>query len=196
MKKLPIGICTFEHIINDDYLYIDKTKLALDLIEDNRYVFLSRPRRFGKSLFLDTLHNIFDGNSELFKGLFIYDRWDWSIKYPVIKISFSGGVHNLEQMERFLYSAISLIMKDLDIECNTTNDVIICFSELIRAAYEKYNQRVVILIDEYDKPILDNLDDIDSAKILRDALRDFYTKIKDNDKYIKFVFLTGVSKFI
>ncbi len=195
MKKLPLGIQTFEKIIEGEYIYIDKSNIALDLIENNKYVFLSRPRRFGKSLFLDTLHNIFEGNQELFKGLAIYDKWDWETKYPVIKISFSGGVHNKEDLDRFLFSTINIIKKDLEIECASIDDMNLCFGELIRNAYEKHNKQVVILIDEYDKPILDNLSDTKEAIILRDRLRDFYTKIKDNDKYIRFAFLTGVSKF-
>ena len=90
MKKLPIGIQTFKDIINENYIYIDKTKYALNLIEDYKYVFLSRPRRFGKSLFLDTLKNIFLGNKELFKGLYIYDKpYDWK-KYPIIRLAFNS----------------------------------------------------------------------------------------------------------
>jgi len=90
MKKLPIGIQTFREIIEKDYLYIDKTKEAYELIDSYKYAFLSRPRRFGKSLFLNTLKEIFEGNKKLFEGLYIYDKWDWEDKYPVIKISFSG----------------------------------------------------------------------------------------------------------
>ncbi len=91
LKKLPIGISTFSKIIEGDYIYIDKTKEAFDLISNHSYVFLSRPRRFGKSLFLDTLQEIFEGNKKLFEGLYIYDKWDWEESYPVIKISFSGN---------------------------------------------------------------------------------------------------------
>ena len=195
MQKLPVGIQTFRKIIEGDYLYIDKTGLAFDLIENNQYIFLSRPRRFGKSLLLDTLHNIFSGNRELFEGLDIYERWDWGVKYPVIKISFSGSVHSKEGLDQFLFSVIDRLKKELKIECATTENANFCFGELIRSAYEKYSQRVVILIDEYDKPILDNLDNIEVASILRDGLCDFYSQIKDNDRYLRFAFLTGVSKF-
>ena len=90
MKKLPLGISTFSKIIEENYLYIDKTEIALDLLENNHYVFLSRPRRFGKSLFLDTLKNIFQVKKEYFKDLYIYDRYDWSQSYPVINISFAS----------------------------------------------------------------------------------------------------------
>ncbi len=93
MKKLPIGIQTFSDIIKENHTYVDKTQIAYNLIDRGKYYFLSRPRRFGKSLFLDTLKNIFEGNKELFKGLYIYDKWDFNITYPVIKISFGAGVH-------------------------------------------------------------------------------------------------------
>ena len=99
MKRLPVGIQTFSEIIEKDYLYIDKSKEALQLIEGHKYAFLSRPRRFGKSLFLDTLHNIFEGKRELFKGLYIYDRYDFEA-YPVIKIEWRRDMSSLEKLER------------------------------------------------------------------------------------------------
>ena len=102
MKKLPIGIQTFKRIIDENYLYIDKTKEALELIEENGvYFFLSRPRRFGKSLFIDTLNEIFNGNKELFKGLYIYDKYEFE-KYPVIKISWGGKLQTIEDVEEKL----------------------------------------------------------------------------------------------
>ncbi|MEI8102711.1 MAG: AAA family ATPase, partial [Chlorobium sp.] len=99
MKTLPIGIQTFGEIIHEDYLYIDKTEIACSLINRFKYVFLSWPRRFGKSLFLDTLKNIFEGNQELFRELLIEKQWNWDVKYPVIKISFSGGIHSKADLE-------------------------------------------------------------------------------------------------
>ena len=104
MKKLPIGIQTFSRIIEEDYLYIDKTKEAIELITSgNVYYFLSRPRRFGKSLFLDTLAEIFEGNKKLFKDLYIYDKWDFNIKYPVIKISFAGDLRSKESLKEVIF---------------------------------------------------------------------------------------------
>jgi len=195
LKKLPIGIQTFSEVIEKGYLYVDKTKHAFELIDSYKYVFLSRPRRFGKSLFIDTLHNIFEGNKELFKKLYIYDKWDWEEKYPVIKISFSGGIRDKETLYSGLLRIIESNQKRLNIECKNSKDINICFEELIENTYQKYNKQVVILIDEYDKAILDNLEQIEEAKIIRDRIRDFYTKIKESDRYIKFVMLTGVSKF-
>ncbi len=195
MKKLPVGIQTFRTIIEDDYLYIDKTEMARDLIGNYRYVFLSRPRRFGKSLFLDTLKNIFEGKQELFRGLLIEKQWNWEVKYPVIKISFSGGVHCRESLGKNLFYILKDNQERLDIVCEEKEDPNQCFAELIQKACRKYQQKVVILVDEYDKPILDNIEHIPEALAIRDGMRDFYTKIKENDEYLRFAFLTGVSKF-
>ena len=115
LKKLPVGIQTFSEIIDKDYLYIDKTRIALDLIENCKYVFLSRPRRFGKSLFLDTLHNIFEGNKELFEGLYIYDQWDWETKYPVIKMSFSGDLRSGKSLKNNILNILIDNQEKLDI---------------------------------------------------------------------------------
>ena len=195
MKKLPIGIQTFSEIINEDYLYIDKTGIAYSLIDRFKYVFLSRPRRFGKSLFLDTLHNIFEGNRELFRGLLIEDQWNWEVSYPVILISFSGGIDSRETLRKNLFYILKSNQKRLAIHCDEKDDPNQCFAELIERAWEKYHQKVVILIDEYDKPILDNIENIPEALLIRNGMRNFYTKIKENDRYLRFAFLTGVSKF-
>ena len=195
MKKLPVGIQTFSKIIEGDYLYIDKTEIARNLIETYQYVFLSRPRRFGKSLFLDTLKDIFEGNQELFRGLLIEEQWNWEVKYPVIKISFSGGIRSQETLRKNLFYILKDNQERLDIRCDEKEDPNQCFAELIKKAFQKYQQKVVILIDEYDKPILDNIENIPEALLIRDGMRDFYTKIKENDEYLRFAFLTGVSKF-
>ncbi len=194
MKALPIGIQTFEKIREGDFLYIDKTKEALDLITNYEYVFLSRPRRFGKSLFLDTLKNIFEGKKELFKGLYIYDKYDWSQKYPVIKIDWSGDFKTLESTKDRAFEILRNNQKRLGVNCESKT-VGGCLEELIYKTSEKYNQKVVVLIDEYDKPILDNLDNIKRAKENRDFLRGIYIQLKANDEYLRFVFLTGISKF-
>ncbi len=195
MKKLPIGIQTFSEIITEGYAYVDKTEIAFNLINKGKYYFLSRPRRFGKSLFLDTLKEIFEGNKELFKGLYIYDKWDWEVKYPVLKISMGSGViRTIEKLNKRLNSTLKGAQKKVGINCEST-DPEECFKELIQKASEKYNQKVVILIDEYDKPILDNITDKEVAREMRDVMKDFYGVIKDNDAYIRFVFITGVSKF-
>ncbi len=194
MKKLPIGIQTFEKIRSDNYIYVDKTDIAFNIINNYTYVFLSRPRRFGKSLFLDTLKNIFEGNKELFKGLYIYDKWDWNTKYPVIKISF-GGTRNTEELNKMIFALLENNEERLGVSCKYKDDVALFFKDLIKQTYEKFNQKVVILIDEYDKPIIDNLDQIKIAIEHRSILKRFYNEIKNQDEYIRFAFLTGVSKF-
>ena len=195
LKKLPIGIQTFSEIIENNYIYIDKTKEAYELIDNYKYTFLSRPRRFGKSLFLDTLKNIFEGKKELFKGLYIYDKWDWETTYPVIKISWDGNLQTTHNLERVAYDVFKTNQKRLGIVCEDNKNLSICFLELIREAYEKYNQKVVILIDEYDRPILDTIDNIEQSRLNREFIKGMYSVMKGADEYIKFVFLTGVSKF-
>ena len=198
MKNLPIGIQTFAKIRDkkENYIYIDKTDLALNLIKGGGYYFLSRPRRFGKSLFLDTLKDIFEGKKELFEGLYIYDKWDWDTTYPVIKINFAVGITTtVEDFNTITLSILKDNQKRLEIECQDKDDAWLCFYELLRLTYKKYNKKVVVLIDEYDKPMLDNITNKKIAKEIRDKLRNFYAVIKGSDQYIQFVLLTGVSKF-
>ena len=195
MKKLPIGIQTFSEIIEDNHVYVDKTDLALKLIEEGKYYFLSRPRRFGKSLFISTLQAIFEGREELFDGLHIRDKWDWHTKYPVIKISFAGVARNVADMKQDIFNILKENQERLNISCEDTSDIGGCLRELIRHSHNTYKQKVVILVDEYDKLILDNLDQIKMAKEAGEILKDLYTTIKDSDEFIKFAFLTGVSKF-
>ena len=196
LQKLPIGIQTFSEVIKSNYLYIDKTAMALELIENNKYVFLSRPRRFGKSLFLDTLRNIFEGNQELFEGLYIYDKYDWSQKYPVIIISFANGrVESRASLDRKIITILEENQERLGVTCKAQESADGCFRELIMKVEKKYNQKVVILIDEYDKPLLDNITSIEIANEVRNGLANFYSVIKGSDEFIHFAFLTGVSKF-
>ena len=195
LKKLPVGISTFRQIIEENYLYIDKTKEAYELISNHKYAFLSRPRRFGKSLFLDTLKEIFEGNKKLFEGLYIYDKWNWEDKYPVIHISFSGDLRSPEGLRKNILHVLRRNQEALELKCENMSEYDVCFAELLSKTYQKYNKPVVILIDEYDKAMLDNLDQMAVAEQNREILRAFYGVMKDNDRYIKFVLLTGVSKF-
>ncbi|WP_044407698.1 ATP-binding protein [Thiomicrospira microaerophila] len=196
LKKLPIGIQTFSKIREGDYVYVDKTGIALELLENYQYVFLSRPRRFGKSLFLDTLRNIFEANKSLFSGLAIENQWNWDIRYPVIRISFAQGkIESRQQLDESILRTLKENQQYLAIECEEKTSVAGCFSELIRKANQKYNQKVVVLVDEYDKPILDNITNTPLAQELRDGLVNFYSVIKGSDEFLRFAFLTGVSKF-
>ncbi|HBD96275.1 MAG: hypothetical protein A2015_13820 [Spirochaetes bacterium GWF1_31_7] len=195
MKNLPIGISNLQMIKENNMIYIDKTKIAYNLIINPGRYFLSRPRRFGKSLFLDTLKEIFDGNKELFKGLFVYDNWNWDKKYPVIKIDFAGGtVRNRNELDVKLKEKLNALKKNhtIHIESETVSGIL---SELISSLATKYSSKVVILIDEYDKPLLDNIENPEMAMDIRDGLKNFYSVIKEQDANIQFVFLTGVSKF-
>jgi hypothetical protein len=195
-KKLPIGIQTFREIREDDCYYVDKTAFAHRLAKEGKYYFLSRPRRFGKSLFIDTLAELFAGNEALFRGLYVHDKWDWNTKYPVIRISFGGGlVRDRDELDRRIRAQLQLNRDNLGLTCVDDSDVAICLADLIRAAHLKHGQRAVVLVDEYDKPILDNITEADIARVMRDGLRNFYSVIKDSDAHIKFALLTGVSKF-
>ncbi len=195
MKKLPIGIQTFSEIREEPYVYVDKTGFAVDLVESGKYYFLSRPRRFGKSLFISTLQALFEGRREFFAGLAAHDRWDWETTYPVIKISFAGVARTVADMKQDIENILRINQKRLGITCERTEDIGSCFYELIEKSYRKHRRKVVILVDEYDKLILDNLDQVEMAKAAREILKDLYTTIKESDEYIKFAFLTGVSKF-
>lgn len=193
MKRLPIGIQTINKIIEDDYIYVDKTKVIFKLMK-GEYFFLSRPRRFGKSLLVSTLKEIFSGNKELFKNHWIYDKIEWK-SHPVIHIDFSSITHS-EGRENFkenillsLYNTATSYGIALE-----TEDLKECLSEMVTKLHEKYG-KVVILIDEYDKPIIDYLEDINKANENKELLAGFYETIKPLDKYLRFVFITGVSKF-
>ena len=195
MKRLPIAKAVFRDFIEEDLCYVDKTPYIKQLNDSiETYWFLARPRRFGKSLFLDTLRAAFAGEKELFKGLFLEKNWDWNIKYPVITVSFGGGT--IKTIEEFQESAnFSLLTNAKNYGVELSNKFAsINFRELIFKLNEKYNQKVVILIDEYDKPMLDNITK-DNVKEIREELAGFYSVLKDTEKYLKFVFITGVSKF-
>ena len=194
-KKLPIGIQTFREIREDNYYYVDKTPYSLQIIEQGKYYFLSRPRRFGKSLFLDTLAELFASSQELFTGLYAENHWDWSRKSPVIRFSFGGGIVNSQaELDLKIQEQLTINQQALEITCTQTT-VAACLAELIREAHAATGERVVVLVDEYDKPILDNLEQPETAKIMREGLRNLYSVIKDMDAHIRFAMLTGVSKF-
>ncbi|WP_457756009.1 ATP-binding protein [Thermodesulfatator indicus] len=194
-KKLPVGIQSFENIRTENYYYVDKTRFVKKLVDEGKYYFLSRPRRFGKSLFLDTLRQAFLAKKELFEGLYLENNWDWSVKYPVVYISFGSGV--IREKEIF-QKKINYILDDhaqfYDV-CLTKNIIPDKANELFQKLADKCGQKVVVLIDEYDKPILDNIENKDVAIEIREELKNFYSVLKDADPYLKFVFITGVTKF-
>jgi hypothetical protein len=194
-KKLPIGIATFSKMIEGGYYYADKTGLAHSLIEQGSYYFLSRPRRFGKSLFLDTLKEIFEGNQALFRGLQIHPLRDWSQRHPVLVIDFSGDT--LSSQEE-LVASISQQLEDFERKFNLPArypDNRGRLRDLIARIHAQCGQQVVVLVDEYDKPILDNIENTDIALAMRERLKNLYGVLKGADAHLRFVMLTGVSKF-
>lgn len=197
-KQFPIGIQTFAKLREDNqYYYVDKTKLILDLIQESDFIFLSRPRRFGKSLTLDTVAELFSTNKKLFTGLYAENHWDWETKYPVFRFTFAKGIDkSTDELTESIIAQLNENAQKLGIEFSNQYQFIgNLFNELINQTVAKYQTKVVILIDEYDKPILDNLENDDIALQMRDGLRDFYSVIKAQDANIRFAMLTGVSKF-
>ena len=194
MKKLSLGIQTFEEIINDNYTYVDKTKYIYDLITQGKAYFLSRPRRFGKSLLCSTLEEVFSGNKELFKGLWIYDSdYDWK-KYSVIHLDMSSV--DPKKPEEFRYELmveLSFIAEEYGVDTREYRTPGSLLKHIVIQLSKK--SKVVIIIDEYDAPILEHISDIETAEYMRDTLRQFYKMLKSLDRYLKFVFITGVSKF-
>ena len=157
MKKLPVGISNLREIIQGGYAYVDKSQFVHNLYETGKYYFLSRPRRFGKSLFVDTLKEAFEGNQDLFRGLWLQNHWDWKKCFPVIHISFGSGVlKSRKELDEKIFSLLDKNQKRLGINCEYKESVSSFFSDIISKSSEKYGLRAVILIDEYDKPILDN----------------------------------------
>ena len=195
MKKLPIGIQNIREILEKDQVYIDKTGFAKELIENGKHYFMSRPRRFGKSLFLNTLEEIFKGNKELFKGFKIYQSdYDWQ-EYPVVYLDFSKIANSTpDQLETALKVRLEIIANEHGISI-ITSDVQVALDTLVVGLSNKHKSKVVVLIDEYDKPIIDRLDNFDIAQKNRDLLKGFYGTLKGLDTQLRFTFTTGVSKF-
>ncbi len=195
-KKYPLGIQTFGEIIKNNLLYIDKTEYIYHMTHSGgKHYFLARPRRFGKSLLVSTLQSYFEGKKDLFKGLAIEKlEQEWT-EYPVLHFDMSGGKHmDKEQLEEYL----GYLLKDeetkwgiTDPRKGTNNRL----AYLIMTIYQQTGHQVVVLIDEYDAPLLDVAHDEDRLKALRDVMRNFYSPLKKYEPYLRFVFLTGITKF-
>ena len=195
LKRLPVGIQTFSEVIGLDCLYIDKTEYVWNMIHLSKYIFLSRPRRFGKSLLISTLQAYFEGRKDLFKGLFIETvEKEWTA-YPVLRISMASGKHmEKDQLERYLGSRLSEYEEKYGITDPATDNNV-RLTALIQAAYKQTGKKVVVLIDEYDAPLLDVVHEEKTLPELRNVMRNFYSPLKDCDPYLQFVFLTGITKF-
>ena len=195
-RRLPIGIQTFRTLREQDCYYVDKTTYVERLINEGTHYFLSRPRRFGKSLFLDTLKELFEGNEALFAGLYIHRRHNWSQRHPVVRLSFGGG--NFKEPAALNDDVMAQLdglarEKGVPVRYDTAPAR---FRDLLQALHAHTGQRVAVLVDEYDKPILDALVETpEVARANRDYLRGLYGVIKDSDAHVQFTFLTGISKF-
>lgn len=192
IRKYPIGLQSFLKIREGGYLYVDKTEIIHRLVETGNYYFLSRPRRFGKSLLLDTIAELFRGNQVLFEGLWVHDRWDWNRKHPVIHLRISQTNYQKIGLYEALNKELDRHGRELGVSL-TEVDLKDKFRELIEKASE--TEKVVILIDEYDKPLIDYLDNAALVAENRSVFKQFYSVLKDADEYIRLLFITGVSRF-
>jgi len=195
MKKLPIGISNFSEIIEDGYVYADKTQFIHEMIKFGKTYFLSRPRRFGKSLLLNTIEEIFNGNKKLFEGLYIYDKWDWDKNNPVIKFDFGASEYaSSEVLSDSLEDLISDNAEKFSIKIDRKT-LTGKLTQLIKEVHDFTGKKVVILIDEYDKAIVKNIQNPKILKENKKILQNFYGTLKANDEHLEFLFVTGVSKF-
>lgn len=195
-KLYPIGMQTFSEIREEDFLYVDKTEYIYRMTHTSgKYFFLNRPRRFGKSLLVSTMQSYFEGKKELFKGLAIEKlEKDWT-EYPVLHFSLAGGKHmEKDQLVRYLLYILNVNEEKFGI-VNDSPDPNVRMLNLIKTVYEQTGQKVVVLIDEYDAPLLDVVHEDTSLDILREVMRNFYSSLKDSDRMLRFVFLTGITKF-
>ena len=205
MQNLPLGLQTLALIRQNQCVYIDKTPWVHKLTQIPGRYFLSRPRRFGKSLFVDTLKELYEGNVSLFQGLYIHDRWDWSRRNPVIKIDFAGSVlSSHEALQQRLLEIINENAERLQLayrhnpngkEQNQTGSITQAFGSLIQQARAHHQSHVVVLVDEYDKPIRDSITRPGVARKMQEELKSFYSVLKEQDAHLQLVFMTGVIKF-
>ena len=192
--KFPIGIQDFRELREGGYVYVDKTAQIHRILTGGKYFFLSRPRRFGKSLLLSTIKELYAGSRELFEGLWIEDHWDWGHTNPVIHIKFASFKYKDNPLKEAIQEGLAPEAARLGIEL-AEGDFVNPLEDLIIKAHQKYGRKVALLIDEYDKPIIDYLDDVEKAEENRDTLKWLYSIIKDSDPHLELVFITGVSAF-
>lgn len=194
-RRYPIGIQDFEDLRNNDYIYVDKTALIYQLVNTNKIYFLSRPRRFGKSLLISTLEAYFLGKKELFNGLDMEQlEKDWTV-YPVLHIDFSGSKYMEAESLRASINVQLLLWENVYGRQEGEDTFSLRLEGIIRRAYEQTGQQVVVLVDEYDAPMLDSNNNHELQHEIRGIMRDFFSPLKKSGKYLRFLFLTGISKF-
>jgi len=192
--KYPVGIQDFRVIREGDYVYVDKTEQIFNVVDGGKYFFLSRPRRFGKSLTLSTMNELYSGSRELFSGLWIEDKWDWEANVrPIIWLKFASMDHATLGLERALWRIIKIYGDEMGVPL-AGESLPLDFDTLIKGMAKRHG-RVVLLVDEYDKPIIDHLGDTEPAEANRQLLKRFYAVLKDNDPNLELVFITGVAAF-
>ena len=210
-RRLPVGIQTFRRIREEGYYYVDKTGYARRIAQDaGTHYFLSRPRRFGKSLFVDMLKELYEGSEPLFRGLAVHDVWDWSKRHPVVRLSFAGGnFKRPAELHASVMRQLAASERRAGLPASHVPTPAGRFADLLEALHDQTGERVVVLVDEYDKPILDARDEAEpaaderggtptahvQAKANRDDLRGLYGTVKDCDAHVELTFITGVSKF-
>ena len=195
-RRLPIGIQSFRRLRETDSYYVDKTPLIRDLVERGDYYFLSRPRRFGKSLLLDTLRELFAGNEPMFRGLDIHGHWNWDDARPIVPLSFDGQYAAQGDLENSIRTQLRIIERDAGLAPVSPSVAgPEHLQELLDRLHRATGKRAVVLVDEYDKPILDALKKPEVARANREFLRGFYGIIKGSARHIRFVFVTGISMF-
>ncbi len=195
-RLLPIGIQDFATLRETGSYYVDKTPLIGQLVDGGRHYFLSRPRRFGKSLLVDTIKALFEGRKDLFEGLAIHQHWDWSLTHPVVRLSFGGRYSTPGEIEGDVIEQLEAVERNYGLTPASTSDTgPRRLRNLLDRLHHATGQRVVILVDEYDKPILDVLGDVALATANREYLRGFYGIVKDSAAHVRFVFVTGITMF-
>ncbi|KAK3582513.1 hypothetical protein CHS0354_024062 [Potamilus streckersoni] len=196
MKLLSIGIQHFDELRETNRMYVDKTEMIYHLMKEKGVYFLSRPRRFGKSLLLSTMEMLALGRKDLFQGLWIEDKWDWTRKYPVIRISFTQVAYKDLGLNAAILEKLLSLYEQFQLTPKTTKSIHLLFSELLQLVHAKHG-KIVLLIDEYDKPIIDFLEEkhIETATENQAIMKNFYSCLKDNGHFIHTLLITGISKF-
>ena len=194
-RELPEGAHSFRELREGGCYYVDKTQHMTRLVSEGRHYVLSRPRHFGKSLLVDTLNELFEGNEPLFEGLDIHDHWNWSVRHPVVRLDFGPGKFSEpDSLEADLMAQLAAVERrmKLRIERRVVSER---FAMLLKAVHERTGHQAIVLVDEYDKPILDAMKEPEVARANRNALRDLYAVLGSSDAHIGFTFLTGVGQF-